>query len=1516
MEEESALSDSSFNSSSSQSPIPSSADLSVWLFQESPRNLFLLDSQGTLLVANASFLRTTGLPFPEIQGQPLRSWCQGAPDTLPSAHEKDVFSSLLIRKNGEPVVSEVSLEGCLLGESLFLLGEIRKISGNKTLEEEVTRLARYNHLLTTAASFVAEERPENELFSEVCDHLEDTGDFSLVLIVRPDENRDLRPVALAGAKSFKESLRPLFQKTDSWGFLLEREAFRSGGPLFVSDLSGRFRDVREDPWVQALMSAGCRSGSFFPLYRGGAPTAVMALYSRSLSAFDPPCDEILKTLAQMLSRALDRLDMRSRERDELLLRKLLLDHSPSGIALVREGALVYANAALVALFGHDRQQAMRGKDLESLWDSPGEARRVEEALSSLTPSDKTLMLSEVHARKADGSPLVLDLSLALAAYEGGGTVVLTANDATGRVRRFREKARLDSLREILSDLRREIVRDNAEESLLQVFCERLARRGEVEKAGLWEEASRSFGALSHTDMERAGGDAFPLRLSRRLSPDLEEGLSGCAREGIPRVFFWKEESSEKTSTDLESSGKGVNVALFPVPRGGQPWGVLTLFSLSPRAFAPESQEIFAGMAESLSLFLDRLDLRRSMRETAAFQEAILGHSRSGILIAEGRTITYVNPRMLEMFGYEKPEELLGEESRFLYRSEAEYHRVGELLFPAVLEGKPVLLQDVPGVRKDGTSLWVDIYEVLVQLGGKNLLIATLTDVTDRHIQAARLTMVARFRECLGEVRKLEEWVDDETSLLEKTAELFSGEGKFDSVSILRPDGHGGWVVEGERALPAPSEHSLFPPNSPLFQSLETGMAGWMSDPGKDDGLGSGVRGVVPILRKGRPCFALLLSGSDPDLLASEIREVVEEAGRSLSRALDRRDQEVRERALSSLNRAITENASVGFILVDLQEGRLLYVNPYHLEELGYAPDFSVQGRLFRLFLADDEELRHVNEALESAQREGRESVSLVNVRLRRRDGAVFLFDLFGRWIEHEGSPRFLWTAVNVTERNRLQRRIEYEATHDSLTDLPNRRAMESYLEMAIARSRRNGGSLVTGLIDLDDFKPVNDLYGHEAGDRLLREFSKRVRRCLRESDFFCRLGGDEFVIVLEFAGRDSEKVHQELVAALDRLHSAVETSFDVGEGRLARVGMTLGVARLSEETETVDALLRKADLAMYALKSWKGERRRWWGERREVPDLVEQPKAVAEEFSAFGSEAQELLGRVFLLVERATRRFVLEFYDHLGKDPGSREILERMDESRLERLRKSQEHHLTFLLSPGTTSNDLWRRSRALGEAHVFYGVDLSALVYAKVVYGKLLTAMIRDFRLSAMEQMRLHLVIEERLGLDIRYQSESESRVQGEFRDYLFRPLFPVVGEKGQAEDVGALSQLSGISGASLVAFGEDGRVEVMAGSEEFSEAVSRQRELFLMARESRSFQLVENAELPDGVTRSLAVLPIFPPPVDPGDFTPLPPPVTIVVGGCYPGQFGTPWLRNFLTALGWRWGSVMAGVGRGRSS
>lgn len=174
----------------------------------------------------------------------------------------------------------------------------------------------------------------------------------------------------------------------------------------------------------------------------------------------------------------------------------------------------------------------------------------------------------------------------------------------------------------------------------------------------------------------------------------------------------------------------------------------------------------------------------------------------------------------------------------------------------------------------------------------------------------------------------------------------------------------------------------------------------------------------------------------------------------------------------------------------------------------------------------------------------------------------------------------------------LQTEEAYRARHDRLTDLPNRFALEQYLPNALAIAKQNGRVLALGMMDMDDFKPVNDQFGHETGDRLLRELAERMRSCLRAEDFLVRLGGDEFVVVIGDIDPDHAITHLQL--ALSRLHEAVEEGFEVAPDRLARVGLSGGFALYPKDGEDGDTLLRKADATMYRSKTRKSTRDQWW----------------------------------------------------------------------------------------------------------------------------------------------------------------------------------------------------------------------------------------------------------------------------------------------------------------------------------
>ena len=157
--------------------------------------------------------------------------------------------------------------------------------------------------------------------------------------------------------------------------------------------------------------------------------------------------------------------------------------------------------------------------------------------------------------------------------------------------------------------------------------------------------------------------------------------------------------------------------------------------------------------------------------------------------------------------------------------------------------------------------------------------------------------------------------------------------------------------------------------------------------------------------------------------------------------------------------------------------------------------------------------------------------------------------------------------------------MEHLALHDSLTGLPNRFLMLGRLEQALTTAQRHGTRVAVLFLDLDGFKPINDIHGHHVGDRLLKEIGGRLRNCIRDCDTVARHGGDEFVITLtdvrtnEDAGAVAEKILQAV---------AEPASF---EGQVVQVTTSVGIAVFPDNGEDAETLLRTADAAMYEAKA-------------------------------------------------------------------------------------------------------------------------------------------------------------------------------------------------------------------------------------------------------------------------------------------------------------------------------------------
>jgi len=168
------------------------------------------------------------------------------------------------------------------------------------------------------------------------------------------------------------------------------------------------------------------------------------------------------------------------------------------------------------------------------------------------------------------------------------------------------------------------------------------------------------------------------------------------------------------------------------------------------------------------------------------------------------------------------------------------------------------------------------------------------------------------------------------------------------------------------------------------------------------------------------------------------------------------------------------------------------------------------------------------------------------------------------------------------------------ARQDSLTELPNRLAFQERLHAAVARAHRHGPDAAIGMIDLDDFKQINDKWGHAVGDHVLRVIGKRIRAMLREADFLARLGGDEFALILEGQTASPAQWSDSIEAFCCRLRDAISAAVVLPNGHELNISLSAGFTVYSLDNVAPDLLVRHADMALYAAKAAKGQSGRFW----------------------------------------------------------------------------------------------------------------------------------------------------------------------------------------------------------------------------------------------------------------------------------------------------------------------------------
>jgi diguanylate cyclase (GGDEF)-like protein/PAS domain S-box-containing protein len=212
-------------------------------------------------------------------------------------------------------------------------------------------------------------------------------------------------------------------------------------------------------------------------------------------------------------------------------------------------------------------------------------------------------------------------------------------------------------------------------------------------------------------------------------------------------------------------------------------------------------------------------------------------------------------------------------------------------------------------------------------------------------------------------------------------------------------------------------------------------------------------------------------------------------------------------------------------------------------------------------------------------------------RVLRPDGQVVWLSSHARTLADAAGRvyRMIGVSQDITERKRQEEEARYLAYHDTLTGLPNRRLLDDRLRQALFLAQRRDARVALLVVDLDNFKQVNDALGHRAGDAVLREAAHRVAGCLRKADTLARHGGDEFVVVIPDLQLDTD-----LQVVAEKILRSLEPPFRV-DGRDFTIGASIGVSLFPGDAGDGEALLRNADVAMYRAKQLGRNNYRFYG---------------------------------------------------------------------------------------------------------------------------------------------------------------------------------------------------------------------------------------------------------------------------------------------------------------------------------
>ena len=534
---------------------------------------------------------------------------------------------------------------------------------------------------------------------------------------------------------------------------------------------------------------------------------------------------------------------------------------------------------------------------------------------------------------------------------------------------------------------------------------------------------------------------------------------------------------------------------------------------------------------------------------------------------------------------------------------------------AMRSGEPVAMENVlqdarfaawwPHARRMGFST---VISLPLRHDGKSFGIVTLYSCEDRSVPPEEMTLLCELADNLAfgienrrideERRRLQVTVEKVAAAVSSTsiskAELFFEQLARNMVDAV--DGDAGFIArledashESARTVAAiigtgvhanfdcplhftPCAHLFAHGECVITDELEAGF------PGPPTFLTEAMRSCVGLRldsTDGRPIGMLFVLFRDSLQRTSQTRSALRIFGARASAELERQSADVRLRDLA----ALLDLATDAIIVRDMQ-GMVTFWNHGAQRLYGWS---STEAQGDAMVSRTSAETQELYEPLERIVQDGEWRGELLQ---RRKDGGAVAVE--ARWTlirAENGAPQsILAIETDITQRKFAASEIEHLAFYDRLTDLPNRLLLRDRLQHALESNERSGHHGALLCINLDNFKSLNDTLGHDMGDLLLQLVAVRLSYCLRASDTVARTGGDEFVILLVDLCEQSDEAASRAKMIAEKIIDAFKDPFQLGTDEPSTTP-SIGITLFSTATDSIDELLRRADLAMYQAKS-------------------------------------------------------------------------------------------------------------------------------------------------------------------------------------------------------------------------------------------------------------------------------------------------------------------------------------------